>query len=381
MASWATIKTLLLTLGPIFLPRLISWARALLHTYRTNTLPPLSTPRRTSYALYLLATSTILALLSSLPILHPRDVFTQTSSRLQTPTDVIFTRLRNLNPSSVTASAFAAEQETFLRPFLQTLDGRLLYLTFGPQTLTACPFCSTDDPTSYIYYAVPTILVPHLFHLFLLGLVTPQFFSPAPSATINNTTTDFRTPFTAAGAFLALADVALLANHDPRSANLRGSNYIDAFHWRLSTYRGLSIAFVDALLAWCLYLRSTQRFFVSTSAFSISTRLEAATAALEAANRKLSALGIVRNVVNRDAMLRQRVQGYWMAEGNIMGEVYEDREVVEGVKGALGRLDVGSLELEAGKYAERVVGGVSGTWGGVNGSSATASDGAGEGAS
>lgn len=75
---------------------------------------------------------------------------------------------------------------------------------------------------------------------------------------------------------------------------------------------------------------------------------------------RLSATGIVRNAMVRDEGLRRRGEGYWKREGVVMQEVMGEREVVEGLRGALesGRVQVGRVEEEASRYVEGVMGGV-----------------------
>ncbi len=75
---------------------------------------------------------------------------------------------------------------------------------------------------------------------------------------------------------------------------------------------------------------------------------------------RLSATGIVRNAMVRDEGLRRRGEGYWKREGVVMQEVMGEREVAEGLRGALesGRVQVGRVEEEASRYVEGVMGGV-----------------------
>lgn len=126
----------------------------------------------------------------------------------------------------------------------------------------------------------------------------------------------------------------------------------------MRTYRGLAVAVLDSALAYALYLSSTNRLFVTPP--SVPERMEAATRVLEATQRKLGAVGIVRNVVARDETLRRRMEGYWVAEGTIMREVFEEREALEAVNAAVGsgRVDLRVVEAEAARYAERVTGGM-----------------------
>lgn len=88
---------------------------------------------------------------------------------------------------------------------------------------------------------------------------------------------------------------------------------------------------------------------------SSAERLEMAMRVLENARGKLSAVGIVRNAIVRDEGLRGKTEAYWRREGQITGEIMDEREVVEGVRNALsGRIKVASLEEEARKYADGI---------------------------
>ncbi|KAI9815049.1 MAG: hypothetical protein M1827_002892 [Pycnora praestabilis] len=350
MVSWSTVKTLLFTLGPIFVPKVIQYYRSIRASSRGQKTPIRPTPSHITRALNILFITALLALISTLPYFAPENIFTLTTSRLQIPVDVLFTRLSALRPLTPTDEA--------LRLKLVSLESRLLYLTFGPSPLANCQFCSSDDAKSYLYYALPTLLTPHLLHIAVLGLITSSVFSGREGGI-------WRTQATIAGVALGAAEVYLVGTYDHK-ANARALRLadVDAFHWRLRLYRGLAIALVDLFLGWGIYLSSTNRAFITPP--SVAERLETSTRMLETANRKLHAVGITRNVVVRDEGLRTRADRYWGEEGRIMGEVFEEREVIEGLKGALGRVDIVSVTEEAGRYAEGVVGG-GGTIGGEGG--------------
>jgi hypothetical protein len=77
---------------------------------------------------------------------------------------------------------------------------------------------------------------------------------------------------------------------------------------------------------------------------------------------KMSTVGILRNTVNRDEELRGKSEKYWVTEGRVMGELMEEREVVEGVKNALdGRINLETITRDAETYARNVIGGVPGS--------------------
>ncbi|KAL8815470.1 MAG: hypothetical protein Q9191_008466 [Dirinaria sp. TL-2023a] len=131
MVSITTLQTLLFTLGPLLLPRLISyWRTQRASAASSSRLPITAPPARVKRSLNILFISALLFLLSTLPIFSPENILLATSSRLQTPNDVLFTRLASLRPNkTLTAS------DELLKPRLASIDARCLYLTYGPDTL------------------------------------------------------------------------------------------------------------------------------------------------------------------------------------------------------------------------------------------------------
>ncbi|KAL6714857.1 hypothetical protein ACLMJK_007117 [Lecanora helva] len=342
--SLSTLKTLLFTLGPFLLPRLLSWYRTQRTQRTTSPIPLQPIPRRVHHSLNILFVSAVIALLSTLPQFHPENIFTTTSSRLQTPNDVLFTRLALARGGveHLTAS------DNILKPKIASLDARLLYLTYGPDVLTHCSFCTSDEPSTYLYYALPSLTTPHLLHALALGLATS-------SAVAGKYTSRWRTLAALTGLGLAVSEIYLFGSYDWKSHNARAvrpEEYIH-FYTRMRLYRGISIALMDIVFAALLTLSSTNRIFVVPP--TPAERVERVMRALENTRGKLHALGILRNVVCRDEELGGKVEGYWRREGVFMGEVMGEREVVEGVRGALeGRVQVGRVEEEAGRFAEGI---------------------------
>ena len=153
---------------------------------------------------------------------------------------------------------------------------------------------------------------------------------------------------------LAVVDCYLFGSYEWKSnaRAVRPEQYIH-FFWRMRVFRGIAIALADILVAGLLWLSSTNRMFVIPP--SAAERMETAMRVLENARGKLHAVGIMRNVVVRDEGLRRKAEAYWRKEGQVMGEVMDEREVVEGVRNALsGRIQVAKVEEEARKYAEGI---------------------------
>lgn len=310
---------------------------------QTSTVPIQSIPSGVSHALNILSISAILFLASTIPKFHPENIFALTSSRLQTPTDVLFTRLSSLRPS-----ATLTESDRILRLRLASLDARCLYFTYGPDVLTHCPFCISDEPNTYFYYALPSLLLPHFLHLFALGLATS-------SAVAGKYGCKWRTSAVAIGVVLALFECYSVGTHDSKAnARVIRPGDLDLFHWRMRTVRGIMIAITDAGLAFVLWAASTNRIFAMPP--SPSERMDASLKVLENVRARLAALGVVRNVAARDEGLRKRGEEYWRREGQVMAHVMDDKEVVDGVRNALAnRINIAKVEEDAKKYAERLI--------------------------
>ncbi|KAL9013122.1 MAG: hypothetical protein Q9173_002165 [Seirophora scorigena] len=338
------LKTLLFTLGPLLLPKLIGYYRAYRAKASSRPVPVRPPPTYVFTALNILFVSCVFALISTLPTFAPENIFQITSSRLQTPNDVLFKRLSSLRPDGKLTQA-----DELLKPRIASIDARCLYLYYGPSIVAYCPFCLSDEPMSYFWYAVPMILFPHMLHLFALGAATS-------SAIGGKEGNRWRTSAVILGAGLAVTECYLTGAGDFKAnARVVRPEDLNHFHWNMRIWRGIGIAVADVALAGFLWASSTNRLFVVPP--TAAERVETATRILESARGRMAALGIMRNVVLRDEGLRRKVEGYWRKEGQIMSEVMIEREVVEGMRSALGsgRVNIAQVEEEARRFADGIV--------------------------
>jgi hypothetical protein len=249
--------------------------------------------------------------------------------------------------AAVRGSQGLTARDLALRTKFVNLESRLLYMQFGPTVLADCPFCSSDDPKSYFYYALPGLLAPHVVNIIVLAIATSGVLTGADGSR-------WRTPATIAAVTLAIADVYFVNsyNHQANSRALRLQE-IDFFFWAARFYRHVALAGLDALAGWLLYLSSTNRAFARLP--STAERIEMVNRALATVKGRLNALGIVKNTAARDEELRTRSQAYWMHEVRLMGEVMEEREVIEGVNDALqNRINIQTISKDAEAYASAV---------------------------
>jgi hypothetical protein len=294
-------------------------------------------------SLYILAATAFTCLtLALVPAFAPENLFVRTQSRLQIPTDVLFTRLTALRPNGALTAA-----DTTLRAKFVNLESRLLYLQFGPDVLASCPFCNSDDPRSYFYYAIPELLAPHLRNLLALSAATSGFVTGASASA-----TRWRALAVMAAVAAAALDVYLVSSYNYQG-NARATRLaeLDPFYWRARRLRLLGLAALDGALAALVWLAGTNRAFARPA--SAAERVEAVTRALVGGTKaKLSALGIVKNTAIRDEELRDRLTAYWRTEGRLMREAMEEREVVAGVRDALSeRIRIADITRDAETYA------------------------------
>ncbi len=305
------------------------------------TIQPL--PQAARHALTILTFLTLLFLFKTLPMLAPENLFHRTQSRLQIPTDTLFNRVASLRPANALTAA-----DQVLRGKFVNLESRLLYLQFGPSVMADCPFCNADEPKSYLYFAIPAMLWPHLANLVAIAVVT----SPTWTSRYGG---QWRAWATIGAGLLAAADVYLTSTYRYQG-NARALRLVDldCFYWTARNMRHIALAALDALLGVALYLSATNRAFVRLP--SSAERVEIANRELQAVRSKLSALGIIKNTAQRDEDLRRRSDVYWGHEVRLTSEVMEEREVIEGVNDALSnRLNIANITRDADSYAESVM--------------------------
>ncbi len=338
------IKSLALLFGPMLLPKAIAYYRSVRNSSAVNG-PIRPVPASVSRALTILFVVATISLISTFPIFGPENIFRVTQSRLQIATDVLFTRLQAIRPQGLT------EADNNLRSKINSLESRLLFFQFGPDVITNCLFCDPEDPRSYLYYALPAILAPHLFNLCVLAFLTSNMFVGPEGAA-------WRTTATIGAVGIAAAEIWFVSTYD-HQANARATRLadIDDFFWNMRVYRGLAITVLDAVLGWVIYLSSTNRAFVTPP--HPAERIENSIRVLESVRSKISATGVVRNTVIRDEGLRGRNQAYWVHEGRLMSEMMEDREVVEGINNALeSRINIDKISSDAESYAKNMMNGM-----------------------
>ncbi|KAK1243219.1 hypothetical protein MKX07_003847 [Trichoderma sp. CBMAI-0711] len=338
-----SIRAFALFFGPMLLPKAISYYRSVRSGPGRHGLSVQPVPPTIRVAIFMLSFFAFLLVVKTLPFASPENVFAKTQSRLQIPVDVLFTRIAALRPDNVYTPWDHALRSKFVN-----LESRLLYFQYGPEVLAECIFCTADEPKSYFYYALPSLLWPHIGNLVVLAIVT------SPSVT-GKYGSQWRGLATICSGVLAAIEIYLVHSYNYQ-ANARALRLheIDFFYWTMRNYRFVALAALDAAVAYVLYLSATNRAFVHPP--SPAERIEQVNRALVAARSKVNAVGIVKNTIMRDEDLRSRSQAYWQHEVRIMGEVMEEREVIDGVNDALSnRIDIQNITRDAETYTHNVL--------------------------
>ena len=366
-----SLKSLLLFFGPFLLPRLINYYRAF-RVQLANRPPPRELPADANRALnFLFGVIVVFLTLSvpSNPYAPAPNIFTQTGSRINTPTGVIFARLARDRPDHALTN-----YDKLLRGNLTTIAQKKIYLRFGPDALLSCEFCKVEDPFSYLLYYLPlNTLLPHLIHLAIVGIVTSAPFAGMEAGR-------WRTWFIYAAIALASLDCYVMISYDPIAAAppaVRAGQIPPlSLYTSMNMIRFIALTVFDVACAALIYISATHRFFYSppSPTDQIDQAVAAATTALTSANAKLHALSVTRNAVVRDQSLKARDDWYWKtavameASGDVHGggggSIWEEEEVAQAMSQVMNgrnrgrKLDMAQLGVNAGEYVDKITAGL-----------------------
>ncbi|KAL5615123.1 hypothetical protein BROUX41_005182 [Berkeleyomyces rouxiae] len=340
MSLWVTFKSLAIFFGPILIPRAYAYYQSQRTAAARHGLAPQPLPTKAYHGLVFLTSVSVFFVLQAL-LRAPANVFTQTSSRLQIPADVLFNRLAAVNPLSAADEA--------LRARFVNLESRLLYLQYGPAVLADCVFCSSERPTVYFVYALPALVAPHLLNVLAIALATSPLLA-------GRWTLRWRNPAVLVAIVLGTIDLYNVHayNYKLNARALRLAD-LDMFFWRTNTVRLFGLACMNTVLTILMYLTATNRAFVQAQPAAV--RVEAVNKSLSVVASKINAAGILKNTVSRNAQMRDHANTYWTSEARVTQQLMEDREVVDSVNDAVGnnRIDVSAVTRSAQLYATNIL--------------------------
>jgi hypothetical protein len=189
-------------------------------------------------------------------------------------------------------------------------------------------------------------MAPHIFHIFVLGVITSSFFSGSEGAR-------WRTYATIAGVALAAGELYMTYTYSwEANGQKRMLQEVDFFYWNMRMWRQLAFAAVDGLLGWLLWLTSTNRWLVKPP--TISEQLTEVRNTLAGSYGQINLLGNVRNAIVRDNELRTTHGEYWLNESREMQDIEREREVVDAKNIALSRMDFEKTQRRAEIYVDHI---------------------------
>jgi hypothetical protein len=342
-----SVHSLLILFGPFLIPRVFDWFNVARATSRSVPIRP--TPPRVQNALNILFVSAFVCLILSLPRFAPENIFVKTQSHIRTETTVLFARLRHLRDLTHEDEALRAK---FTTP--NGVQNRLLYLAYGPDTLLNCIWCTSskgNDQQQYFFYALPKMILPHIFQLAVLGLAT--------SSLVGSEGSRFRTHATIAGLLMLVVEGYYMQTYDiTKNKRAQFLGDLDSAYWRVQFFRYITFAVVDIALGLVLWLTSTNRWLAKP--VSIAERMETTARQAEEILNKMRALGLLTNSANRDPALRGLKEQYWRTEGQVMAETVQDEAVTEEINKAISKMDFSSLESRVGEVADGILAGIDG---------------------
>jgi hypothetical protein len=326
--------------GPWLIPRALAFFRSIRASNQPGLIRP--TPPRTRLTLNLLYTFVVACLVGSFPYFAPPNIFRDTGSRLGIASTLLFSRLATVRGGQLSHLDLQL-QEKFQNG---SMDQRLLYAAYGPDALANCLFCNSAEPSTYMLYALPSLFIPHVVHIGLLGLITSSFFSGDDGYR-------WRLQATIAGVFLAAVEFLLFLKNDwKQNTTRRNLADVDFFYWRIRVWRLLAFAAVDALFGWALWLTSTNRWLYRPP--SVTQQLASLNSTVVSIQAKIATLGQLRNSVLRDDELRGAGQTYWEHEPRIMDELEQQREVLDAKRLALSRMNHDKIQADADRCVEQL---------------------------
>lgn len=281
-------------------------------------------------------------LTQSIPWFSPPNIYQDTQSRLAIPTSVLFHRLSTVRNDNLTPLDLALKSKYYE----SSTDFALLYAAYGPNVMAGCDWCSIKEPDCYFYYAIPSILGPHLLHVFIILCLTSSFLLGPEGSRWR-----FYGVMTAAS--LAFIEIGLVARNDWRlNTTKRVLADADFFFWRMRSYRHFAFALLDSLLGWGLWLTSTNRWLVQAPA--LSQQIDFLSTALKGPAVKMALLSRMQAAVVSDEQLLATGMQHWTQEPIQVTELEQEREVVDAKRLALSRLNIDKIRHEAQLWVDQV---------------------------
>ncbi|QSL65725.1 hypothetical protein MERGE_000003 [Pneumocystis wakefieldiae] len=252
---------------------------------------PLS--KSTIWSISFLFFSSLFFLIFELFLFSEENIILKTSSGIQTPEITLIARLNRLRRIT--------EYDRKLLHRLKSLDGRLLYVLYGPSTLGLCEWCEIETPLTFLYYTIP-----HLFLYYLLNLGIIYLSISILSEKIGKI---LRKLVFIILFFFFISELIILNTYDWKS-NEYNNSPLDIYwiHWDLRKYRLFLILTLNLSIAFIIWVINA---IISHQMPSKEKQLIFSINNLEESINRICALVIMKKALLKDAFLQEQKMRFY----------------------------------------------------------------------
>ncbi|KTW26032.1 hypothetical protein T552_03301 [Pneumocystis carinii B80] len=237
--------------------------------------------------------SSLVFLILELFFFLPENIILKTSSEIQTSEITLIARLARLRRIT--------EYDQKLLSRLKTLDGRLLYILYGPSTLSLCEWCEIETPLTFLYYTIPHVF---LYYILNLGII----YLSISILSEKNRKLLRKLIFIILFVFFIM-ELIMLNIYDWKSnAYINSALDIDWIHWNLKKYRLFLMIILNLSVAFIIWVININTLYQTPNKekqliFSINN--------LEESINRIRALVIMKRALIKDAFLQEQKMKFY----------------------------------------------------------------------
>ncbi|EMR09887.1 hypothetical protein PNEG_01648 [Pneumocystis murina B123] len=293
---------------------------------------PLS--KSTIRAISFLFLSSLFFLIFELSLFFPENIILKTSSGIQTPEITLIARLTRLRRIT--------EYDWKLLHRLKSLNGRLLYVLYGPSTLGLCEWCEIETPSTFLYYTIP-----HVFLCYLVNLGIIYLSISVLSEKIGKLLK--KLIFIILFLFFIL-ELIMLNIYDWKSnAYINSASNINWIHWNLKKYRLFLIVTLNLSVAFIIWVINTNILYQIPNKerqliFSINN--------LEESINRIRALVIMKRALIKDTFLQEQKMKFYQEKR--LKELSDSMNVKD-IKKKISHDNMKKILEEIENYAENLI--------------------------
>ncbi|KTW32217.1 uncharacterized protein T551_00899 [Pneumocystis jirovecii RU7] len=265
------------------------------------------------------------------------NIILKTSSKIYTSEATLKTRLNHLRQIT--------EYDQKLLERLKCLNGRLLYVLYGPSALGLCEWCEIETPITFLYYIIPHILLHYLINLGIILLSTSVLFEGTVKLWENLAST--------ITFFFFIVELIVLKTYDWKSnEHIDSTLNINWIHWKLNKYRTFFIIALDLFVALIIWFADTNQLHQMPTK---EKQLLLSINNLEESINRIRALTIINRAVIIDEFLQKQKMEFYQQEKKRLKELNDSISIKSNMKNTTFENNVKNSIEEIENYAENLV--------------------------